>query len=80
MEAPGKPTLVKPVRIGRLSGDEGGATGSAALLTVVIGEQRTFLRDAVDIRRVIAGHPSAVGAEIGDAHVVGHDHFNSWKF
>jgi hypothetical protein len=34
-----------------LAGDEGGAAGGAALLTVVVGEHHAFVGDAVDVRR-----------------------------
>ena len=42
-----------------LAGDEGGASGGAALLAVVVGEGDAFVGDAVDVRRLVAHH--AVG-------------------
>ena len=41
---------------GRLPGDERRAAGGAALLAVPVGEQRAFLGDAVDVRRLVAHH------------------------
>ena len=34
-----------------LAGDERGAAGGAALLSVIVGEQHAFVGDAVDVRR-----------------------------
>ena len=48
----------------RLAGDERGASGGAGLLRVVVGEDRTFLGDAVDVRRAIAHHAAVVGADV----------------
>ena len=55
---------------GRLPGDEGGAAGGAALLAVPVGEQRTFLGDAVDVGRLVAHHAHVVGADVELADVV----------
>ncbi len=49
---------------GRLPGDERRATGGAALLAIPVGEQRAFLGDAVDVRRLVAHHAHVVGAEV----------------
>jgi hypothetical protein len=62
----------------RLPEDEGGTPGRAGLLGIVIGEQRAFLGDAVDVRRAPAHHPSMVGADVPDADIVGHDHHDVW--
>jgi len=61
---------------GCLSEDERGTPCRAGLLRVVVGEQRAFLGDAVDVRRASAHHAAMVGADIPDAHVVGHDDDN----
>ena len=58
----------------RLSGDEGGASGGAALFAVPVGEHRAFFGDAVDVRRAVAHHAVIVGAHVEPADVVGHDH------
>ena len=68
--APGRPTLVRPVRIGDWPGDECGAAGGAALLAVPVGEQRAFLGDAVDVGRFVAHHALIVGADVEAADVV----------
>lgn len=47
-----------------LAEDERRATRGAALLCVNVGEQRTFLGDAVNVRRVIAHQPQIVGADV----------------
>ena len=58
---------------GRLPGDERGASGGATLLPVPVGEQRAFLGDAVDVRRLVAHHALVVGAEVEPADVVAPD-------
>ena len=55
---------------GRLAGDEGRATGGAALLTIEVREQRAFLGEAVDVRCLVAHHAHVVGAEVELADVV----------
>ena len=57
----------------RLSGDEGGAAGGAALLAVVVGEDRAFVGDAVDVGRAVAHHAAVVGADVPVADVVAQD-------
>ena len=57
----------------RLAGEEGGASGGAALLRVPVGEQRAFSRDAVDVGRAVAHHAEIVAAGIEPADVVTHD-------
>ena len=46
--------------------DERGAARRAALLRVGVGEQRAFLGDAVDVRRLVAHDAQAVGADVVD--------------
>ena len=58
---------------GRLPGDERRAAGGAALLAVPVGEERAFLRDAVDVRRLVAHHALVVGADVEAADVVAPD-------
>src|SRR5271170_3083557 len=57
----------------RLPGDEGGATGSAALLSVEVGKHRPFLGDAIEVGRAVAHDAVVVAAEIEPADIVGHD-------
>ena len=56
-----------------LAGDEGGAPGRAGLLRVMIGEDRAFLGDAVDVRRAVAHHAAVVGADVPQPDVVAED-------
>ena len=56
-----------------LAGDERGAPGGAGLLAVVVGEDRAFVGDAVDVGRAIAHHAAVVGADVPVADVVAHD-------
>ena len=53
-----------------LSGDKGGASGGAALLAVVVGEEATFLRQPVDVGRTVAHHALIVGADVPVADVI----------
>ena len=57
-----------------LAGDERRPPGRAALLGVDVGEDRPFLRDAVDVRRAVAHHPAVVGADVPQADVVPEQH------
>ena len=57
----------------RLAGDESGAAGGAALLAVIIGEERALLGDAVDVGRAVAHHTIVVGADVEQADVVAPD-------
>ena len=56
-----------------LAGDERGTPGRAGLLGVVVGEDRTFLGDAVDVGRAVAHHAAVVGADVPVADVVTED-------
>src|ERR1700722_19413381 len=53
-----------------LAGDEGRASRGAGLLGVIIGEQRAFLGDAVDVGRAIAHHATVIGADVPVADIV----------
>ena len=57
-----------------LAGDEARATGGAALLAIPVGEVRTFLGDAVNVRRLVAHHAVIVHADVEPADVVAPDH------
>ena len=56
-----------------LAGDERGAPGGAGLLRVMVGEDRAFLGDAVDVRRAVAHHAAVVGADVPQPDVVAED-------
>jgi len=60
----------------RLPGDERRASRRAGLLRVVVGEDRTFLGEAVDVGRAIAHHAATVGADVPVADVVAEDDEN----
>jgi hypothetical protein len=74
MSAPGTPTLLIPVRYTLCPLMTRGATRSAALLTVGIGEPNSLVGDAVDVGRAIAHQAVAVTTQIGDPDVVTPDH------
>ena len=50
--------------------DEGGASGGATLLAVVVGERDAFFGDAVDIRGGVAHHASAEVTDVPSADVI----------
>ena len=56
-----------------LAGDEGRATGGAALLAVIIRKDHALLGDEVDVGRAIAHHPIGVGADVRLTDVVAPD-------
>ena len=56
-----------------LAGDERGAASGAGLLAVIVGEDRAFIGDAVDVGRAIAHHAAIVGADVPVADIVAHD-------
>ena len=56
-----------------LAEDERRAARRAALLRVGVGEERAFLRDAVDVGRPVAHDAEAVGADVVAADVVAPD-------
>ena len=55
------------------AGEEGVAPGGAALLGVVVGEERAFLADAVDVRRLADHQAAVVDRRLHVADVVAHD-------
>src|SRR6185312_17233348 len=57
-------------------GDEGSASGGAALLAVPVGKHGAFTTDAVDVGRAIAHDSQIVGADIEPADVIAHDEEN----
>ncbi len=59
-----------------LAGQKRGAPGGAALLAVVVQEAEPFVRDAIDVRRLVAHQAVAVAAQVGDADVVAEDDEN----
>ena len=60
----------------RLPGDERRAAGGAALLAVPVGEVRTLLGDAVDVRGAIPHDAVVVRADVEPADVVAPDDQN----
>jgi hypothetical protein len=53
-----------------LSGDERCSTCGASLLCIPVGEQRVFVRDAVDVGRLVAHHALGIAAEVRLTDVV----------
>jgi len=56
-----------------LAGNEGCPASRAGLLGVVVGEESSLSRDAIDIRRSTAHHAAVVGTDIPNTDIVGHD-------
>ena len=69
----GQADLEQPGAEAGLAGDEGGAPGRAGLLRVMVGEDRAFPGDAVDVRRAVAHHAAVVGADVPQPDVVAED-------
>ncbi len=59
-----------------LPGNEGRAPRGAALLRVVVGEDRALFRQPVDVGRPVSHHAAVVGAHVPVAHVIAEDHKN----
>ncbi len=55
------------------AGEEGIASGRATLLGVVVGEQRAFLADLVDVGRLSDHQAAVIDARLHVADVVAHD-------
>src|SRR3954467_6873873 len=55
------------------AGEEGVAPGSAALLGVIVHEDRTFVSDAIDVGRLTDHQAAVIDARLHDADVVAHD-------
>ena len=66
----------KPCPQRTLSGDERGTARGAGLLSIIVGEYRALVGDAIDVGRAIAHHAAIVGADVPVADVVGHDDEN----
>src|SRR6185503_1691514 len=62
----------------RLTGDERGATGGAALLAVPVGEVASLFGDAIDVGRAVAHNSLVVGADVEPADVVAPDDQDVW--
>ena len=59
-----------------LAGDESSPAGGAGLLSIIIGENRTFVGNAIDVGRPVSHHPAVVGADVPVADVVRHNDEN----
>ena len=75
----GHADLEQPGAEGSLAEDERGPPRRAGLLAIVVREDGTFLRDAIDVRRSSAHHAMIVRADVPDADVVAKDHKNVWQ-
>ena len=60
------------------AGEEGIASGRAALLGVVVGEQRAFVADLVDVRRLSDHQATVIDARLHVADIVAHDEEDVW--
>ncbi|MNX32731.1 hypothetical protein D3C86_629430 [compost metagenome] len=62
----------------RLAGNEGGASGRATVFGVVVGEDRAFVGDPVDIRCAVSHDAPGVGADVRLPDVIAEDHQDVW--
>jgi hypothetical protein len=53
-----------------LASEKRGAAGRARLLPLVLKQTNSFFADAVDVRRFVAHHATAIGADVSEADVV----------
>jgi hypothetical protein len=63
-----------------LAGDEGGASGSTALLAIVVGEADAFVADPVDVGGTVAHLAATVEADIPPADIIAPDKLRYWAF
>ena len=61
-----------------LPGDEAGASGSAALLGIIVGESDTLSGDTVDVRRSVAHHAEVEPADVPHPDVVAPQDKDVW--
>ena len=59
-----------------LSGDKRRASRRAGLLPVIVGEDRAFVGDAINVGRAISHHAAVVGADVPVTDVIGRDDEN----
>ena len=71
--AAGSPNLEKTGPQWALSGDERGTARGAGLLSIIVGENRTLVGDAIDVERMVAHDAAIIGADVPVADVIGHD-------
>ena len=73
LRGPRHADLGKPRAEGRLPGDEGGSTGCAGLLGVVVGKDDALIGDPVDVGRLVAHQPHRVGRDVRLPDIVAPD-------
>jgi len=71
--APGSPGFEQPGAHRALAGDKRGPAGSARLLAVIVGEDRPFIGDTVDVGRPVAHLAAVIGADVPIADIVCHN-------
>ncbi len=71
--APGSPTLLNPVRKGKLAGDECRPPRRATLLGVIRHELPALSGESIDVGSPISHHVLMVCAEVPDPDIVAHD-------
>src|SRR5271165_5801854 len=69
-----KPYLAQAGAKDALPRHERRAAGGATLLAIAVGEDHPLLCEPIDIRRPVAHHAAAVGADVGLSDVVAPDH------
>ena len=62
--APGKTDLQQARTEWTLAGDERSASGRAGLLAIPVGEQRAFLRESVNVGRLVAHHATMITTRV----------------
>src|SRR5678815_3402984 len=62
----------------RLSGNECGSSSRTALLSIPVGEERTFFCNAIDVRRAITHDAKVIGANVQPPDVVAPNDQNVW--
>ncbi len=68
--APGKPTLVNPVRKATLAGNKCRPACGAALLAIIIRKHGSFRGDTVDVRRFKSHHAAVPAAEVPEPDII----------
>ena len=78
--SPGHTDLGQPSANGVLAGYERGASRSAALLTVIVGEGNPLIGDSIDIGRAVSHLSAAVVTDVPPSDIVAPEYKNVWFF
>src|SRR5690349_9842496 len=63
-----------------LAGKKRRASGSAALLAVIVGERYPFIADTVDVRGAVPHLPPAIVADVPPADIISPQDENIWSY